>query len=430
VTENSAGRATRHRAEELDARDPLASWRSRFALPRDERGRELIYLCGHSLGLAPVAARSRLLEELEDWERLGVLGHEHARRSWIGYAERLSSGLAHVTGAEPSEVVAMNSLTVNLHLLLASFYRPTADRHRILIESEAFSSDRYALVSQIRWHGYDPATTLIEVAPRAGEELLRYEDIAARIEAEGSRLALVLWPGVQYRTGQAFEPAELVRRARHVGASIGFDLAHAIGNLPLSLHDSDADFAVWCSYKYLNGGPGAIGGAFVHERHARDARLPRLAGWWGSNPATRFRMGENFELSAGAAGWQVSNPPVLSSAPLYESLQMFGSAGIAALRAKSLQLTEFLHEALLSLCGEHIAVITGKDPQQRGCQLSVRVRADSARARRVYAALERRGVVVDWREPDTIRMAPAPFYNSFLDAWRAAEELAGALAEH
>ncbi len=301
-------------------------------------------MCGHSLGLAPIGARARVLEELEDWERLGVLGHEHARRDWIGYAERLAPGLASLAGAEPAEVVAMNSLTVNLHLLLASFYRPTPDRHRILIEAGAFPSDRHALSSQIRWHGYDPATALVEVRPRSGEELLRSEDIEAQIGAEATGLALVLWPGVQYRTGQAFDLDFLARRAHQAGALVGFDLAHSIGNLPLSLHDGGADFAVWCGYKYLNGGPGAIGGAFVHARHADDPRLPRLTGWWGSNPATRFRMGDDFELSPGAAGWQVSNPPVLSAAPLYESLEMFTVAGLHALRAKSERLTSFLHE--------------------------------------------------------------------------------------
>ncbi len=420
---------SRSRAGELDAADALQSWRARFALPRDKSGRELIYLCGHSLGLAPIGARARVLEELEDWERLGVLGHEQARRAWIGYAERLAPGLAQLTGAEPSEVVAMNSLTVNLHLLLASFYRPTSTRHRILIEAGAFSSDRHAISSQIRWHGYDPANALIEVAPRAGEELLRPEDIEARIAEEGTALALVLWPGVQYRTGQAFDLGRLVRGAHRVGARLGFDLAHAIGNLPLALHDTHADFAVWCSYKYLNGGPGAIGGAFIHDRHARDVQLPRLAGWWGSNAATRFEMKDEFELSAGAAGWQVSNPPVLSAAPLYESLEMFAAAGLAALRAKSERLTGFLHAALLSRCPEQIVVITGTDPQQRGCQLSVRVRGGTAQAQRVYQALGRRGVVTDWREPDTIRLAPVPFYNSFTDAWCAAEQFAGALSE-
>jgi kynureninase len=421
---------THARAGELDAADALGSWRTRFSLPRDQHGKELTYLCGHSLGLAPMAARARVLEELADWEQLGVLGHEHAQHAWIGYAERLAPGLAQLTGAATTEVVAMNSLTINLHLLLASFYRPTSLRHRILIEAGAFSSDRHALNSQIRWHGYDPATALIEVAPRPGEELLRAEDVEARIAAEGAGLALVLWPGVQYRTGQAFDLEPLVRDAHRAGATVGFDLAHAIGNLPLALHDSNADFAVWCSYKYLNGGPGAIGGAFVHERHARNVQLPRLAGWWGSNPATRFLMGDDFELIPGAAGWQVSNPPVLSAAPLYESLQMFTAAGLGALRSKSAQLTGFLRDALLSRCGQGLEMITGSEPRQRGCQLSVRVRGGTARARRVYAALGERRVVADWREPDTIRLAPVPLYNTFGDAWRAAEQLGEALSEH
>jgi kynureninase len=419
---------TSSRAEELDAADVLGPWRARFALPRDNRGRELVYLCGHSLGLAPIAARDRVLEDLEDWEQLGVLGHEHARRAWIGYAERLTPALAALTGAEPGEVVAMNSLTVNLHLLLASFYRPTPTRHRILIEAGAFPSDRFALSSQIRWHGYDPAAALIEVRPREGEELLRAEDVEARIASEGAGLALVLWPGVQYRTGQAFDLPQLVRHVHRSNALVGLDLAHAIGNLPLNLHHSDADFAVWCSYKYLNGGPGAIGGAFVHERHGHDVQLPRLAGWWGTNPATRFQMTDNFQLSSGAAGWQVSNPPVLSAAPLFESLEMFMAAGVDGLRAKSERLTAFLYEALLSRCRHDIEVITGADPMRRGCQLSIRVRGGAERARRVYAALGERGVVGDWRDPDTIRLAPVPFYNTFKDAWCAADQLAAALS--
>jgi kynureninase len=426
--ESPAARLSRAHAVELDGADELSSWRGRFALPQDAGGHPLTYLCGHSLGLAPLAARARVLEELEDWERLGVAGHERARRFWIGYAEGLSPGLAQLAGAQPLEVVAMNSLTVNLHLLLASFYRPTATRHRILIEAGAFSSDRHALTSQIRWHGFDPASALIEVQPRPGEELLRAEDVDARIEAEGAGLALILWPGVQYRTGQAFDLTQLVRSARRAGALVGFDLAHAIGNLPLALHDSGADFAVWCSYKYLNGGPGAIGGAFVHERHAHLPLLPRLAGWWGSDPSTRFQMNDEFELSAGAAGWQVSNPPVLSAAPLYESLQMFTSVGLAALRAKSVRLTAFLQDCLRARCGPGLKLITGTDPQQRGCQLSVRVSGGTERARAVYAALGRRGVVTDWREPDTIRMAPVPFYNGFTDAWFASEQLAAALS--
>lgn len=426
---NEAGAAHfgRDEAIALDSADPLRAFRSRFALPRDAAGAELTYLCGHSLGLAPIAARTRVLEELDDWERLGVMGHEHGRRAWIGYAERLAPALASLAGAASSEVVAMNSLTVNLHLLLASFYRPAGARRRILIEAGAFPSDRHVVHSQLRWHGIDPADALLELAPRAGEELLRMEDIEACIAAQGDSLALVLWPGVQYRTGQAFDIARITDCVHHYGGIVGFDLAHSIGNLPLSLHDSDADFAAWCSYKYLNGGPGAIGGAFVHERHARAARLPRLEGWWGSNPATRFLMGGAFELTPGAAGWQVSNPPVLSAAPLFASLQLFDEAGFARLRSKSRSLTAFLHASLQAACGEQIEIISPTDAEQRGAQLSIRVRGGSACARRTHEALGRRGVVGDWREPDTIRLAPVPLYNSYSDAWRAAGEFAGAI---
>ena len=429
MSPDALSRAAREQALELDRTDELRAFRAQFSMPRDAGGSELAYLCGHSLGLAPLAARARVLEELDDWERLGVQGHEHGQRAWIGYAERLAPPLAQLAGAEPDEVVAMNSLTVNLHVLLASFYRPTADRFRILIEAGAFPSDRHLVTAQIRWHGFDPATALIELEPRQGEELLRMEDIDARIAATGASLALVLWPGVQYRTGQSIELPQVARSAHGVGALAGFDLAHALGNVPVALHDSGADFAAWCSYKYLNSGPGAIGGAFVHQRHGRDARLPRLAGWWGSNPATRFRMGSEFELTPGAAGWQISNPPILSAAPLIASLELFAAAGMARLRAKSRRLTAFLQATLQALCGSEIAIITPADPERRGCQLSVRVRGGSERARHVFASLERRGVIADWREPDTIRMAPVPLYNSYLDAWRAAEQLAAALRD-
>ena len=421
--------ATRARALALDRGDELQSFRAQFALPRNAAGEALTYLCGNSLGLAPLAARARVLEELEDWERLGVQGHEQGKRAWVGYAERLAPPLAQLAGALPGEVVAMNSLTVNLHLLLASFYRPTTTRFRILIEAGAFPSDRHLVTSQIRWHGIDPAKALIELAPRPGEELLRAADIEACIGAEGASLALVLWPGVQYRTGQAFELAPIAHSAHRVGAMVGFDLAHGLGNVPVALHDCGADFAAWCSYKYLNSGPGAIAGAFVHERHGHDTRLPRLSGWWGSNPATRFRMGSDFELTPGAAGWQLSNPPILSAAPLFASLELFAAAGMARLRAKSLRLTAFLHEMLLAACGGEIEIITPGDPQQRGCQLSVRVRGGTERARRAFAALERRGVIGDWREPDTIRLAPVPLYNSYDDAWHAADQLAAALRD-
>src|SRR5450755_2274312 len=292
-------------ARAQDAADVLAPLRARFALPRGADGQPLLYFCGHSLGLAPIAARAMIEADIGQWEQHAVLGHEQPRSDWIGYAERLQQPLAALAGALPHEVVAMNSLTVNLHLLLASFYRPSGQRRAILIEAGAFSSDRHAVASHISWHGSDPALELIELAPRAGEDLIRIDDIEAQIAAHGPRLALVLWPGVQYRTGQLFDLARITRAAHAANCGAGFDLAHAIGNVPLALHADDADFAVWCSYKYLNAGPGAIGGAFVHERHLHGGAVPRLGGWWGHDPATRFEMSPQFAPAPGAAAWAV-----------------------------------------------------------------------------------------------------------------------------
>src|SRR5579863_522094 len=336
----------RERARIEDERDPLRALRARFALPAAADGEPAVYFCGHSLGLAPHAARAAVLAEIEDWERLAVRGHDAARSPWIGYAAQLQAPLAELCGAQAAEVVAMNSLSVNLHLLCASFYRPSGERTAVLIEAGAFSSDRHVVASQILWHGLDPARELIELAPRAGEECLRGEDIERRIGELGGRLALVLWPGVQYRTGQCFDLARIARAAHAAGALAGFDLAHAIGNVPLSLHDDDADFAAWCSYKYLNGGPGAIGGAFVHERHLARTDLPRLTGWWGHDPATRFRMRPEFSPATGAAGWAVSNMPIFSTAPLRVALPLFAEAGIPALRRKSLALTDYFEAQL------------------------------------------------------------------------------------
>jgi len=414
-------------AQALDDLDELAHWRAQFALPRGATGEVVTYLCGHSLGLAPLQARTRVLEELDDWERLGVLGHEHARRDWIGYAERLQPALALLAGAQPAEVVAMNSLSVNLHLLMASFFQPTPTRQRVLIEAGAFPSDRHIVTSQLRWHGLDPARALIELAPRPGEDTLRAEDIDQAIEAHAEELALVLWPGVQYRTGQAFDIPRLVRSAHRAGARVGLDLAHHIGNLPLALHAEDVDFAAWCSYKYLNAGPGAIGGAFIHERFAHDESLPRLSGWWSHEPATRFRMDSELRLSGGAAGWQVSNPPIFSAAPLLAALEPFTAAGISALRRKSVALTGYLEFCLATHCGAEVERLTPRDPEQRGCQLSVRVRGGTGRARAAFDALAALGVIADWREPDTIRIAPVPLYNRFADALCAAQRLAQAL---
>ena len=423
--------ATLAAAQARDARDPLRRFRERFALPCNERGEPLVYLSGHSLGLQPLAARALVNEELDEWARLAVLGHEHARRPWIPYHENLTAGLVAVSGAQPSEVIAMNSLTVNLHLMLASFYRPNGRRSRILIEAGAFSSDRHAVTSQISWWGLDPASALIELAPPAGEDTVPEEAIEECLARHGEEIALLLWPGVQFRTGQAFDLPRLARAAHRHGCLAGFDLAHSIGNLPLAMHATDADFAVWCSYKYLNAGPGAIGGCFVHQRHIeaqpRDRHggaLPgaRLAGWWSHEEPTRFLMEPQFHAASGVAAWQISNPPILAAAPLIASLAMFMEAGIQALRAKSVQLTDFLDELIRPLTPA-VHILTPRDSARRGCQLSIRIAGGSARGRRVFEALNAGGLICDWRTPDIIRVAPVPLYNRFEDTWHFARAL-------
>jgi len=411
-------------AQQRDASDPLREFRAHFALPCDAHGRPLVYLCGHSLGPLPLAARALVNEELDDWAHLAVRAHEAARRPWLDYHEHLSAGLQHLTGAHPGEVVAMNSLTINLHLMLASFYRPAATRTRILIEAGAFPSDRHAVVSQLAWHGLDPHAELLELSPPSGE-LVDEAAIERAIEEQGARLALVLWPGVQYRTGQSFDIARVTAAAHRAGSAAGFDLAHSIGNLPLALHASDADFAVWCSYKYLNAGPGAIAGCFVHERHAVERTRPRLAGWWGHEPVTRFAMRPEFRASPGARGWQVSNPPILSSAPLIASLEIFRAAGIERLREKSIALTGFLEHLLEPL---PVAIVSPRVREARGCQLSLRLLGTQLSARDIHRRLEASGVICDWREPDVLRVAPAPLYNCFTDVFRFAEVLADLLA--
>jgi kynureninase len=415
-------------AAELDARDALAPFAAEFHHPTDAAGRRLVYLCGHSLGLQPISVDSEVARELADWKRLGVLGHHAGARPWIGYHEHAAPGLASLTGAAPCEVVAMNSLTVNLHLMLVSFFEPRGARNRILIEKSAFPSDRYAVVSQLEFHGLDPAAHLIEIGPRPGEELLRTEDLIACIEREAPRLALVLLPGVQYLTGQFLDLGSLTAAARRAGAVIGLDLAHAIGNVSLRLHDWGADFAVWCSYKYLNAGPGAIGGCFVHERHAARRDLKRFAGWWGHDKTRRFEMAPDFAPMEGAEGWQVSNPPVLSAAPLLASLEIFGRAGLDRLREKSMALTDFMLRALRARLAGRVEVITPSDPAGRGSQLSLRLALPSAAARRCYERLAAAGVIGDWREPDTLRLAPIPLYNSFRDVAAAVDALAHATA--
>jgi len=410
--------ATLECARGLDEADVLAGFRERFEMPHDAHGTPLIYLCGHSLGLMPRAARTLVTQELDDWGSLGVLGHESARRPWIPYHENFVAGLAELTGARAHEVVAMNSLTVNLHLMLAAFYHPRGKRRKILIEAGAFPSDRHAIASQLEWHGLDPHRTLIELAPTAREDAVSEEEIEGMLQQLGAEIALVLWPGVQYRTGQAFDLARIASAAHRARCLVGFDLAHSIGNTQPALALSGADFAVWCSYKYLNAGPGAIGGCFIHERHLGTASRSHLAGWWGHEPTTRFLMRPEFHAAAGAAGWQLSNPSVLSAAPLIASLEIFSEARLVRLRAKSLQLTGFL-EFLLEHLAPAVRIITPAEPAERGCQLSLRVDG----ARHVFERLGAAGVVCDWREPDTLRVAPVPLYNRFEDVWRFSERL-------
>lgn len=405
-------------ARARDAADPLARWRAEFLFPDSPQGGKALYLCGNSLGLQPHRAATEVARFMDEWRRLGVLGYHDSGADWLNLHERLAPTLALLAGARIPEVVAMNSLTVNLHLLMASFYRPTRERHVILIESGAFPSDRYAVVSQLVWHERDPAESLVQAAPRAGEHLLRHEDLLAEIERIGPRLALVLLPGVQYLTGQLFELGKLAAAAHAVGATVGFDLAHAIGNVPLALHDWGVDFAVWCSYKYLNGGPGATAGAFVHERHFASDR-PRLAGWWGNDLETRFEFGPEIRPYPGAAGWQVSNVPLLGMVPLEAALAQFAAAGPAALAARSRELTAFLEQLLDARLGERIEILTPRDLRRRGAQLSVRLRDTRGRGRALFEAMLARGLICDWREPDVIRLAPAPLYNSFEDCWHA-----------
>lgn len=411
-------------AAAMDAADPLAGYRERFHMPRDPDGREMLYFTGNSLGLQPKTAREYVVQELDDWAAMGVEGHMHARHPWLPYHEFLTEPMARIIGAKPVETVVMNALTVNLHLMMASFYRPDGDRRKIIIERGAFPSDRYAVGSQIRFHGLDPDECLIELPPRDGESALRTADIIDAIERAGDSVALVLLGGVNYYTGQAMAMREISEAGHRVGAYVGFDLAHAAGNINLQLHDWGVDFAAWCSYKYLNGGPGAVGGAFVHERHADCPDICRLAGWWGHDKDTRFLMGPEFRPIRGAEGWQLSNPPILQMAALRASLEIFDEAGMDALRAKSERLTSYLERLVSRIADERISIITPTEPNERGCQLSIRVaNAD----RHLFDTISQRGVIADWREPDVIRVAPVPLYNSFADVFRFAEILGNCL---
>lgn len=407
-------------AAAADREDPIRKFRDRFIFPNHSGKDTAVYFTGNSLGLQPVTARDYIEQELDDWARYAVEGHLRAKHPWLPYHEFVTQPMARIVGANPIETIVMNSLTVNLHLMMVSFYCPAGKRTKIVIEKGAFPSDQYAVQSQLRFRGLNMATDRIELSPREGEATLRTEDVLETIEGNADDIALILLGGVNYYTGQAFDMKTITEAGHNAGAIVGFDLAHAAGNLELHLHDWDVDFAVWCSYKYLNAGPGGIAGAFVHERHSEAFDLPRFAGWWGHNKQTRFLMGPEFDPLPGAEGWQISNPPIFQLAALRASLEIFDEAGMSNLRAKSETLTGYLEFLLDQIGDERISVITPTDPAQRGCQLSIRVNSSD---HRLFEALTARGVFVDWREPDVIRAAPVPLYNSFSDVYRFTEIL-------
>lgn len=411
-------------ARKLDRTDPLKKFRTLFHLPK-VKGKTAIYFTGNSLGLQPKTTKKFISEELNDWAALGVEGHVQAKRPWLYYHKFTKKGLALLTGAKTSEVVAMNHLTVNLHLLMVSFYRPTKKRFKIITEAGAFSSDQYAFESQINYHNLNPEKALVEIKPRKGEHTLRTEDILATIEQHKDELALVIFGGVQYYTGQFFDIKKITQAGHAAGAYVGFDLAHAIGNVKLNLHKDDVDFAVWCSYKYLNAGPGAVAGAFVHERFA-NASLPRFAGWWGHHEQDRFQMKKVFIAMAGVDSWQLSNHPVLPASALLASLEVFQQAGLKNLHTKSLLLTGYLEYLLnqIDAAEEKFAILTPSNKRARGCQLSIFMKQ---KGKKVFEALTKAGVIADWREPDVIRVAPVPLYNTFEDVFRFVEILRNAL---
>jgi len=398
-------------ALELDAEDELRSYRNEFHIPLQKNGEQHVYMCGNSLGLQPKRTKQFLNQELEDWATFGVEGHFHAKNPWLPYHEFLAESYAKIVGAQSTEVVAMNTLTVNLHLMMVSFYRPTQKRNKIIIEGDAFPSDIYAVESQIKHHGFLPENSLIKLRPIDGESAIRTEDIAAILEAEGDEIALIMLGGVNYYTGQVFDFEIITRLAHSKGIAVGFDLAHAAGNIKLELHKWGVDFAVWCSYKYLNSGPGSVAGAFVHEKH-HNTNLPRFAGWWGHNKEERFKMPDKFNPIASAEGWQLSNPPILSLAAIRASLSIFDEVGMDKLVSKSIKLTDYLVFLLNSIESDRIEIIT---PKERGCQLSIRVKNGD---KKLFDSITVKGVIADWRDPDVIRVAPIPLYNSFQDVFK------------
>jgi len=404
----------------LDRNDPLAKYRTAFHIPQDEQGNDWLYFTGNSLGLQPKTTKSAIEQELEDWANLGVEGHFEAKNPWMPYHEYLTESMAKIMGAKPLEVVVMNTLSTNLHLLMVSFYNPTKKRHKILIESDAFPSDRYAVQTQLAFHGYDPNEDLIEWTPQTGEKLLHIEDLEQILETQGEEIALLLIGGVNYYTGQYLDLKKITDLGHAKGCKVGIDLAHGAGNIQPELHDSGVDFAAWCTYKYLNSGPGSLGAIFVHERYAHDKNLKRFAGWWSQNTATRFDMRQPLDITPGAEGWQLSNPPILSMAAIKSSLDLFNEVGMNALRQKSIKLTSYLEYLISGLNHQDIKIITPSDPNQRGCQLSIQVKNAN---KNLHKKLTDQHVITDWREPDVIRCAPVPFYNSFEDVFRMVEIL-------
>lgn len=403
-------------AKKLDEQDPLKGYRKEFLFPQHD-GRDVVYFTGNSLGLQPKSVADYLKQELDDWAKFGVEGHFLAKNPWFSYHELLTEKAARIVGGKPVEVVVMNQLTVNLHLLMVSFYRPEGKRYKIICEEKAFPSDQYALESQVRFHGFDPNDAIVEVGPRKGEYAIREEDILAAIEKHAEELSLVMFGGVNYFTGQVFDMKSITEKAHSVGAVAGFDLAHAAGNIELKLHEWNVDFAAWCTYKYLNSGPGSVGGVFIHEQHARKNDLPRFAGWWGHEKSVRFKMEKGFVPIEGAEGWQLSNAPILSMAAHRASLDIFDRVGMEKLNVKSRIMTTYLEFIINEInqtlpADKKLEIIT---PQSRGCQLSI---VAHGRGKSLYNDLLSKGVICDWREPNVIRMAPVPLYNSFEDLYR------------
>lgn len=407
-------------ARKMDREDPLKDFRKQFHLPKQKNGKPYIYLCGNSLGLQPKSTKFAIEQELIDWKNLGVEGHFHAKNPWMPYHEFLTTAMANVVGAKPIEVVVMNTLTVNLHLMMTSFYRPNRGRYKILIEADAFPSDKYAVQSQLKFHGYDPAEGLLELKAREGEECIRMGDIESMIDEHGEEIALIMLGNTNYYTGQFFDMKKITQLGHSKGCYVGFDCAHGAGNVTLDLHDSGADFAVWCSYKYLNSGPGSLGGCFVHERHSENKNLPRFEGWWGHNKDTRFGMRDEFDPIPGAEAWQLSNPPILSMAAIWSSLKVFEEAGFKNLRQKAILLTGYLEFLIDEMNFPEIKIITPRNREERGSQLSIQVKnADKT----LFEKITKEGVIADWREPDVIRVAPVALYNSFEDVFHFAKNL-------